>query len=107
MKLKKLEQLKNAIILAPINFEFGGVEFKFDAKIKLVPEAEMTKLVDGSKKDDAIVRELLIGWDNFVDDGQQVTFGGDVLDELLSYGAIAGRLSIECVNAQYRVQEKN
>ncbi|MEK0158267.1 hypothetical protein WLQ65_03795 [Pseudoalteromonas piscicida] len=107
MKLKKLEQLKNATILAPINFAFGGVEFKFDAKIKLVPEAEMSKLVDGSKKDDAIVRELLIGWDNFVDDGQQVTFGGDVLDELLSYGAIAGRLSVECVNAQYRVQEKN
>lgn len=107
MKLKKLEQLKNATILAPINFAFGGVDFKFDAKIKLVPEAEMSKLVDGSKKDDAIVRELLIGWDNFVDDGQQVTFGGEVLDELLSYGAIAGRLSIECVNAQYRVQEKN
>ncbi|MEJ6473814.1 hypothetical protein [Pseudoalteromonas piscicida] len=107
MKLKKLEQLKNATILAPINFAFGGVDFKFDAKIKLVPEAEMSKLVDGSKKDDAIVRELLIGWDNFVDDGQQVVFKRDVLDELLSYGAIAGRLSVECVNAQYRVQEKN
>ncbi|USE71526.1 hypothetical protein CTT31_20805 [Pseudoalteromonas maricaloris] len=107
MKLKKLEQLKNATILAPINFAFGGVDFKFDAKIKLVPEAEMTKLVDGSKKDDAIVRELLTGWDNFVDDGTQVAFSNDVLNELLSYGAIAGRLSIECVNAQYRVQEKN
>ena len=107
MKLKCLSNL-NAIIESPINFEFGGVQFKFTAHIKLVEDDVITKLTSASGvTDPKIVRELLIGWDNFVDDGIDVKFSNDVLEQLLCYGAIAGKLSVECINAQYRVQEKN
>ncbi|MBQ4840055.1 hypothetical protein [Pseudoalteromonas luteoviolacea] len=108
MKLKKLEQLKDATIHAPLHFEYGGVEFKFTAHIKLVPDTDIEKLTDPhSTTDKAIVGQLLVGWDDFVDDGNSIPFSKDVLDEMLGFGGITGRLSTECINAQYRVQEKN
>ncbi|MCG7549206.1 hypothetical protein [Pseudoalteromonas sp. Of7M-16] len=108
MKLKKLEQLKDATILAPVHFEYGGVEFKFTAHIKLVPEQDIETLTDPrNTTDKAIVEQLLVGWDDFVDEGKSIPFSKDVLQEMLGFGGISGRLSAECINAQYRVQEKN
>ncbi|MCF2855916.1 hypothetical protein L1286_00405 [Pseudoalteromonas sp. SMS1] len=108
MKLKKLSKLKDATIHAPIHFEYGGVEFKFNAHIKLVPENDIEKLTDPKNTTDKnIVEQLLIGWDGFIDEGKDITFSKDVLDEMLCFGGITGRLSAECINAQYRVQEKN
>ena len=107
MKLKKLESLKNAVIEAPLKFEFGGVLFDFTAKVKLVSKSEISELTSGSKSDFDIVKSLLVGWDKFEDEGQTVAFSEDILNELAQYDGIIGRISVECINAQYRVQEKN
>lgn len=108
MKLKLLNQLKNAVISAPLNFEFGGLTFKFTAKIKLLTHSEVTAVTERKGAEDTdIVRELLVGWDDFVDDGKDVLFDKNTLDELLVYGGLASRLSVECINAQYRITEKN
>ena len=103
MKLKCLAKVQKALISAPLNFEYGGVTFAFTAKIKLVDDATVTALTT----DKQTVKDLLVGWDDFVDEGQDVPFSKEVLDEMLGFPGIAGRLSIECVNAQYRVTEKN
>lgn len=107
MKLSLLTQLKNAHIKQPIDFDFGGVRFAFTAHIKLVTQSELDALTANNSHDADIVRTLLIDWDAFVDNKKDVPFSDAVLDELLAYGGIAGRLAVECVNAQYRVQEKN
>lgn len=108
MKLKLLSQLKNAVISAPLNFEFGGVVFKFTAKIKLVPESELKTLTEKQGANDGeIVRTLLVGWDDFFDDGKEVPFDKSTLEEMLAYNGITARLSVECINAQYRITEKN
>ena len=107
MKLKKLEQLKDAVIEAPLKFEFGGVLFDFTAKVKLVSKDKIAELTSGSKSDIDIVKTLLVGWDKFEDEGQAVEFAQEVLNELAQYDGSIGRISVECINAQYRVQEKN
>lgn len=107
MRLKKLEQLKDAVIEAPLKFEFGGVLFDFTAKVKLASKGEIAELTSGGKSDFDIVKSLLVGWDKFEDEGQSVEFSQDVLNELAQYDGIIGRISVECINAQYRVQEKN
>jgi len=108
MKLKLLNQLKSAVISAPLNFEFGGVIFKFTAKIKLVPESELKTLTENQgANDNKIVRALLVGWDDFFDDGKDVPFDKSTLEEMLAYSGITARLSVECINAQYRITEKN
>lgn len=105
MSLKCLQKLKDAVIERPISFEFGGVHFKFTAQIKVVEQTEIEKLT--KKLDADVVRGLMVGWKGFVDDGKDVPFNSETLDEMLQYGGIAGRLSVEFVNAQYQVQEKN
>jgi len=108
MKLKCLNKLTNAIIKAPLNFEFGGVRFKFTAHIKLIEQSEVDRIsTEAGARDDKVVRELLVGWEGFSDEGKDVPFDAETLDEMLTYGAISGKLSVECINAQYRVQEKN
>ena len=108
MKLKLLNQLKSAVISAPLNFEFGGVIFKFTAKIKLVPESELKTLTEKQGANDGeTVRELLVSWGDFIDDGKEVPFDKSTLEELLVYSGITARLSVECINAQYRITEKN
>ncbi|NOU50268.1 hypothetical protein HG263_06895 [Pseudoalteromonas sp. JBTF-M23] len=108
MNLKLLEQLENAVIKAPLNFDFGGVNFKFTAHIKMLTTEQIDELtVTQRAEDKALVKELLVGWEDFVDQGETVAFSQDVLVQLLKYGGIAGRLAAECINAQYRVQEKN
>jgi len=108
MKLKLLNDLKTALISAPLNFEFGGLTFKFTAKIKLLTHSEVAAITAREGAEDAdIVRELLVGWDDFIDDGKDVPFDKSTLDELLVYGGLASRLSVECINAQYRITEKN
>jgi len=108
MKLKLLNDLKTAVVKAPLNFEFGGVLFKFTAHIKLVTESELKLLTEKQGANDGeIVRELLISLDGFVDDGKDVPFANDTLEELLAYSGITARLSVECINAQYRIHEKN
>ena len=108
MKLKLLNTLQDAVIKAPLHFEFGGVTFKFTAHIKLLDTPQIDELTsNNTKTDQQIARELLVGWDGFIDEGQPVPFSSDVLEQLLVYGGIAGRITAECVNAQYRVQEKN
>lgn len=108
MKLKLLNALKNAVISAPLDFEFGGLPFKFTAKIKLVPESELKTLTETQGTSDGeIVRELLVGWDDFIDDGKDVPFDKSTLEELLIYSGLTARLSVECINAQYRITEKN
>lgn len=108
MKLKLLTELKTALISAPLNFEFGGVIFKFTAKIKLVSESELKTLTEKQGANDGeIVRSLLVGWDDFFDDGKDVPFDKSTLEELLVYSGITARLSVECINAQYRITEKN
>lgn len=108
MKLKLLNDLKSAVISAPLNFEFGGVMFKFNAKIKLVPESELKTLTEKQGASDSeIVRELLVGWDDFIDDGKEVLFDKSTLEEMLAYSGLTARLSVECINAQYRITEKN
>ena len=82
--------------------------FKFTAHIKLVDDDEITSITSGQDATDQhIVRALLIGWDNFVDDGVEVAFSPETLNEMIRFGGISGKLSVECINAQYRVQEKN
>ncbi|WP_063706164.1 hypothetical protein [Pseudoalteromonas gelatinilytica] len=108
MKLRLLEELKNTSAEAPLNFTFAGVQFKFTAKIKIVDEQTLEELTGKqSANDKEIVRDLLIGWDEFVDEGKQVPFATDTLEEMLAYPGLTARLSVECINAQYRVQEKN
>ncbi|WP_199525381.1 hypothetical protein [Pseudoalteromonas sp. bablab_jr011] len=108
MKLKLLDELKNTSAEAPLNFTFAGVQFKFTAKIKIVDEQTLEELTSKQGANDKeIVRDLLIGWDEFVDEGKQVPFATDTLEEMLAYPGITARLSVECINAQYRVQEKN
>ncbi|MEM5546998.1 hypothetical protein [Pseudoalteromonas fuliginea] len=108
MKLKLLNDLKKAVINAPLNFEFGGLLFKFTAQIKLVPESELKILTEKQGANDGdIVRELLVSWDDFIDDGKDVPFDKSTLEELLVYSGLTARLSVECVNAQYRINEKN
>jgi len=108
MKLKCLKKLKNAVINAPLDFEFGGIAFKFNAEVKLVDEDEINALTTSTKATDKnTVKNLLVGWSGFVDEGEDVPFSTDTLNEMLSFGAIAGRLAVECINAQYRVTEKN
>jgi len=108
MKLKLLEELKNASAEAPLNFTFAGVLFKFTAKIKIVDEKTLDELTNKQNSNDKdIVRELLIGWDDYVDEGKQVPFATDTLEEMLTFPGLTARLSVECINAQYRVQEKN
>lgn len=108
MKLKLLEELKNTSAEAPLNFTFGGVKFKFTAKIKIVDEKTLEELTGKQGANDKeIVRDLLIGWDEFVDEGKQVPFATDTLEEMLNYPGLTARLSVECINTQYRIQEKN
>ena len=107
MKLKLLEVLKNASAEAPLNFTFAGVLFKFTAKIKIVDEQTLDELTNKQNSDKDIVRELLIGWDDYIDEGKQVPFANDTLEEMLAFPGLTARLSVECINAQYRVQEKN
>ena len=108
MKIRLLEELKNTSAEAPLNFTFAGVQFKFTAKIKIVDEQTLEELTGKqSANDKEIVRDLLIGWDEFVDEGKQVPFATDTLEEMLAYPGLTARLSVECINAQYRVQEKN
>lgn len=108
MKLKLLHELNKAAIKAPLNFEFGGVVFKFTAYIRLVPESELKKLTEKQGASDGeIVRELLVSWGDFIDDGKEVPFDKSTLEELLVYSGITARLSVECINAQYRITEKN
>jgi len=108
MKLKLLNELKNAVAEAPLNFNFGGVQFKFTAKIKVVDEKILDDLTSKQGANDKeIVRDLLIGWAGFVDDGKQVPFATETLEEMLVYPGLTARLSVECINTQYRVQEKN
>ncbi|WP_141235641.1 hypothetical protein, partial [Pseudoalteromonas sp. NBT06-2] len=100
--------LHDAVIDAPLNFEFGGVAFKFNAQVKLVEESEINTLTSGAiASDKNTVKALLVGWSGFIDEGKDVPFSTDTLNEMLSFGAIAGRLAVECINAQYRVTEKN
>lgn len=108
MKLKLLNELKNAVIYAPLHFEFGGLTFKFTAHVKLVTEQALKTLTEKKGANDGkIVRELLTGWNDFFDDGKDVPFARDTLEELLAYSGITARLSVECINAQYRIHEKN
>lgn len=108
MKLRCLKTLSNATINTPINFTFGGVTFEFTAHIKLIDLDALNKLTTGpNANDEQIVRTLLTGWSGFVDEGETVDFDLDTLDEMLKFGGISGKLSVECVQAQYRVQEKN
>jgi len=108
MKLRCLNKLSNATIKAPLNFEFGGVTFKFTALIKVVDQDDLDELLNpASSTDVQTVRALLTGWEEFIDEGETVEFNAETLEEMLKYGGIAGRLSVECINAQYRVQEKN
>jgi len=59
MKLKLLEELKNATAEAPLNFTFGGVQFKFTAKIKIVDEKTLEELTGKQGANDKeIVRDL-------------------------------------------------
>lgn len=108
MKLKLLNNIKNATVEAPLNFSFGGVQFKFTAKIKLVDEEKLNELTMKRGTDDKdIVRDLLIGWDDFIDEGNDVPFDKETLEEMLRYPGLSSRLSVECIQAQYRIQEKN
>ncbi len=107
MKLKFLEKLENYQIKKPIEFTYHGTLIKFTGHIHLVKLDELQKLTSAGTSDAQTVRELLIGWENFSDDGQDVPFSPDTLNELLEYGGIAGRLAVEVVNAQYEVREKN
>lgn len=108
MRLTCLTKLHDAVIDAPLNFEFGGVAFKFTAQVKLIEETALNLLTTGDKANDKLtVKALLVGWSGFIDEGKDVPFSTDTLNEMLSFGAIAGRLAVECINAQYRVTEKN
>ena len=108
MKLKCLAKVSQALIKSPLNFEFGGVLFKFTAHIKIVDQDEIDKITSSKNASDATTaRGLLVGREGFSDDGKDVAFDSETLDEMLRFGGIAGKLSVECINAQYRVQEKN
>ncbi|SFD55205.1 hypothetical protein [Pseudoalteromonas denitrificans] len=108
MKLTCLKKLSSALIDCPVKFEFGGVLFDFTAQVKLVDEVTLTAMTTGEKvSDKKTVKDLLVGWSGFNDEGKNVPFDKETLDEMLVYGAISGRLAVECVNAQYRVIEKN
>lgn len=107
MKLKFLEKLENYQIKKPIEFTYHGTLIKFTGHIRLVKTDELQQLTSTGASDAQTVRELLLGWEGFQDDGQDVPFSADTLNELLEYGGIAGRLAVEVVNAQYEVREKN
>jgi hypothetical protein len=107
MKLKFLEKLENYQIKKPIEFNYHGTLIKFTGHIRLVKTDELQQLTITGASDAQTVRELLLGWEGFQDDGQDVPFSSETLNELLEYGGIAGRLAIEVVNAQYEVREKN
>ena len=74
----------------------------------MVSESELQTLTEKQGANDGeIVRSLLVGWDDFIDDGKDVPFDKSTLEEMLAYSGITARLSVECINAQYRITEKN
>lgn len=105
MKLRCLQALKDAVINAPVDFEYGGVRFALTLHVRLLDEQDVTAQSTGSDKDAA--KHLIVGWDDFIDNDNAVPFSQETLDEMLVYPAIAHRLATECFQAQYRVQEKN
>ncbi|AZZ98252.1 hypothetical protein [Pseudoalteromonas sp. R3] len=107
MKLKLLEQLKNAQIDMPLDFEFGGLAFKFTAQIKLITQSEIDEITSGNLSDADVVRKLLVGWTGFTYEGEDAPYSEGAKEEMLAYGALAARLSSASIQAQYAVQEKN
>ncbi|ALU41939.1 hypothetical protein [Pseudoalteromonas rubra] len=107
MKLKKLANLKNVRIEMPIDFELGGVAFKFTALVKLVTQADIDDINKNKTSDPEIVSQLLVGWTGFTDEGEDVPYSQGVKAEMLAFPGIANRLATACLQAQYAVQEKN
>ncbi|MBS3796673.1 MULTISPECIES: hypothetical protein [unclassified Pseudoalteromonas] len=107
MKLKLLDRLKKATIAAPVNFTFAGETIAMTLHVRVKTNEELEKITSGAQQDKEIVKELLAGWEDFQDEGKDVPFSDEVLEQLLSVPAVTGRLSVECINANYRVQEKN
>lgn len=64
----------------------------------MVDEEKLNELIMKCGIDDKdIVCDLFIGWDDFIDEGNDVLFDKEIFEEMFCYFGLSFWLSVECI----------
>lgn len=100
----------------PVTLELpsdGGVFVKetFDAEFKRLSQSRINELKDeviqGKSSDEAICREVVVGWSGVTDDGEEVPFSVSALGQLLEINGASGAIVLAFLDSVAGQKRKN